>query len=123
MDIKLYAHTNLFYMLVLQRTHLKIVDTNIDTCSNTKATQTQRSFRNMYGVLKRLLFLTQFYLEKSSKHTKTGNKTCNICLTEKYHIIMSPLTLLNKRSELISKCHHSNKYYRINFKAVPLEHT
>lgn len=43
-----------------------------------------------------------------------SNKTkrCNLCLSEKLHIIRADkTTLLNKRSELISKCRHENKYY------------
>ena len=42
---------------------------------------------------------------------KNGTKQCNLCLTEKYHVIMSPSALLNERSELVSKCRHE--------KAVP----
>ena len=46
-----------------------------------------------------------------------GSKRCNlICLTEKFHIITSELDLVNKRSELISKCRHSNKFVLKNFK-------
>ena len=48
-----------------------------------------------------------------------GSKKCNLCLTEKYHIIKSKLKLLNKRSELVSKCRHVNKFIIENFKAVP----
>ena len=48
-----------------------------------------------------------------------GSKRCNLCLTEKYHIINSPLKLLNKRSELVSKCRHENKYYFNNYKIPP----
>ena len=50
-----------------------------------------------------------------------GTGKCNLCLTEKYNIIMSPLELINKRSELISKCRHENKFYLMNFKEVPPE--
>ena len=50
---------------------------------------------------------------------RNGSKTCNLCLTEKYHIISSKLKLLNKRTELISKCRHSNKFYLNNYKSVP----
>jgi hypothetical protein len=46
---------------------------------------------------------------------KPGGKSCNLCLTEKYHIISSPLNLLNKRNELISKCRHENKFLIKNF--------
>ena len=50
---------------------------------------------------------------------KNGTKKCNLCLTEKYHVIMSPSELLNERSELVSKCRHENKFYLCNYKAVP----
>ena len=50
---------------------------------------------------------------------RAGSKTCNLCLTEKFHIITSELKLVNKRSELISKCRHSNKFYLNNYKVVP----
>jgi hypothetical protein len=50
---------------------------------------------------------------------KNGTKKCHLCLTEKYHVIMSSIVLLNKRSELVSKCRHENKFYLCNYKAVP----
>ena len=50
---------------------------------------------------------------------KSGGKTCNLCLTEKYHIITSKLKLLNKRSELVSTCRHVNKYLLKNIKTLP----
>ena len=50
---------------------------------------------------------------------RNGAKTCNLSLTEKYHIITSKLNLLNKRSELVSKCRHANKFYLNNYKSVP----
>ena len=50
---------------------------------------------------------------------RNGSKNCNLCLTEKYHIITSNLKLLNKRTELISKCRHSNKFYFNSYKVVP----
>ena len=40
------------------------------------------------------------------------SKRCDLCLTEKLMIIKhSNDNLLNKRSELISKCRHENKFY------------
>ena len=48
-----------------------------------------------------------------------GTRRCHLCLTEKYHIISSSLNLLNKRSELISKCRHENKHQLASFKEVP----
>ena len=38
-------------------------------------------------------------------------KRCHLCLTEKHFIINKPaMATLNKRSELISKCRHMDKY-------------
>ena len=43
-------------------------------------------------------------------HNPTS-KRCNLCLTEKLEILDDPdKNLLNKRSEIISQCHHKNKY-------------
>ena len=44
------------------------------------------------------------------------SKRCDLCLMEKLMLI-SPAqsTVLNKRSEIISKCRHRNKFYLSNF--------
>ena len=44
-------------------------------------------------------------------------KRCRLCLYEKFAIINYPNEheLLNKRSELISKCRHENKFLLINY--------
>ena len=43
-----------------------------------------------------------------------GKKKCNLCVTEKLYIIKHKVKfkekLLNKKSEIISKCRHENKY-------------
>ena len=54
------------------------------------------------------------------KPYKNGSKRCNLFLTEKYHILTSPVTLINKRSKLVSKCHHENKFHLVNYKEIPL---
>ena len=42
---------------------------------------------------------------------RCGTRHCDLCLTEKLVISQAdPETMLNKKSELISKCRHSNKY-------------
>ena len=44
------------------------------------------------------------------------SKRCDLCLTEKLMIISADKsTLLNRRSEIISKCRHENKFYLSNF--------
>ena len=47
-----------------------------------------------------------------------GSNRCNLCISEKFHIIFSPLKLLNKRSELVTKCRHENKFILKNYKDI-----
>ena len=43
---------------------------------------------------------------------KGGTRKCDLCLMEKLYIATSEQSkLLNKKSELISKCRHRNKFY------------
>ena len=54
-------------------------------------------------------------LRKASAYSNLSRK-CDLCLTEKLMIISAnKSTLLNRRSELISKCRHQNKFYLSNF--------
>ena len=40
-----------------------------------------------------------------------GSKRCDLCLTEKLLMAKAdPRTILNKRSEIVSKCRHRNKF-------------
>ena len=42
---------------------------------------------------------------------RSGAKTCGLCLAEKLQIMQAkPGPLLNKRSELVSKCRHKAKF-------------
>ena len=44
------------------------------------------------------------------------SKRCHLCLTEKLYLVRTKKpSLLNKRTELISKCRHENKFYLANF--------
>ena len=57
-------------------------------------------------------------IDRASSY-KNGTNNCNLCLTEKFHIITSKNELVNTRSELISKCRHMNKFIFKNYKAIP----
>ena len=48
---------------------------------------------------------------------KCGSRRCDLCLTEKLKIMREdPELLLDKRSELVSKCRHKNKFIIVNIK-------
>ena len=58
-------------------------------------------------------------LQQSSPY-KCGSRKCDLCLSEKYLImtysdILSNSTLLNSRTEMMSKCRHSNKFKIKNY--------
>ena len=48
---------------------------------------------------------------------RCGTRRCVLCLTEKLSITRAdPLIILNRRTELISKCRHRNKFTLARFK-------
>ena len=56
---------------------------------------------------------------KRARAYSAGTKTCNLCLCEKLCILSADKrNLLNKRSELLNKCRHLNKYQACNFKSA-----
>ena len=60
-------------------------------------------------------------LDKSPLN-KNGSKTCQLCLTEKCHIIFHKEgELLNKKCEILSNCRHKNKFLLCNLKETPLD--
>ena len=104
----------------LLRKLLKIDGTNIKILFFMRVRLTPLSFQNSYGSVKERVsepILTWSILDQAEPF-KPGGKSCNLCLTEKYHIITSELNLLNKRSELTSKCRHENKFLIKNFVTI-----
>ena len=47
---------------------------------------------------------------------KPGKVTCNLCLCEKYHILLGA-KLINRKSELLNKCPHRRKYLTSNLRS------
>ena len=48
---------------------------------------------------------------QSCRPYRCGTRMCSLCLSEKYHILMSDdSNCLNKNSELLQKCRHANKF-------------
>ena len=59
----------------------------------------------------------QWSIKAYASPYKCGTRKCDLCLTEKMIITRSlPKKLLNKRTELVSKCRHRNKFLLNNLK-------
>ena len=59
--------------------------------------------------------LTWSVLKRAATYS-AGGKRCNLCLEEKLMILKADKrNLLNKRTEIISKCRHENRFYVKNF--------
>ena len=56
-------------------------------------------------------------IEKHANAYQSGTNKCQLCLAEKVSILQAnPSTTINRRSELVSKCHKINKFKLKNFK-------
>ena len=59
--------------------------------------------------------LTEWSIVKRVSPNQCGSKTCQFCQAEKMFILqIDKKNLLNKRSELVSKCCHINKFLLTN---------
>ena len=94
------------------------------SCTQHKLYFRNRNYSNSMEVSKHIWTLednnTNFTINWSILATvpaySNKSKQCHLCLTEKLYLIRAKKpSLLNKRSELISKCHHENKFYLANF--------
>ena len=88
---------------------------NLDTITtrNLSAAYPVLMIRNYLNTLK--ASGTDYHLKWSKKsyasRYKCGTRRCNLCLTEKNIIALAdPKVLLNKRTKLMSKCRHRNKF-------------
>ena len=53
---------------------------------------------------------------KKVPHLKNGNKMCRLCITEASIIMTNKKDRLNKRTEIMNKCRHENKFLLKNWK-------
>ena len=80
-------------------------------------------FQTIYGTLERnttTFFPTLTWsVAKSVPGYSNISKRCLLCVTEKVLIATyeNPEELLNKRSELMAKCRHGNKFLLSNYKS------
>lgn len=66
---------------------------------------------------KRLPHSVKWSIAAKTSPYKCGSRRCDLCITEKSIIVRAdPDTLLNKRSELVSKCRHRNKFVLKNIR-------
>ena len=102
---------------VISRSDFIIIGSHLTT----KIVQTIPPFQNIYGNLKETSNLSPTLVWSVAKNLlpcSNISKKCLLCLHEKLEITNYPRLdeLLNKRSELISKCRHVNKVLLRNYK-------
>ena len=62
-------------------------------------------------------FILKWSIASFASPYKCGTRKCDLCLSEKVVIVRAdPKFLLNKRTELVSKCRHRNKFLLHNVK-------
>ena len=60
-------------------------------------------------------FTTKWSIIARARPYRNSSKRCDLCLAEKLYVLKhSNNNLLNKRSELVSKCRLENKFYLKN---------
>ena len=65
---------------------------------------------------KNFIPFVRWKIVKQCKPYNPASRVCNLCLNEKYQILMYKReNLLNTRSEMISKCRHKNKFLICSF--------
>ena len=83
-----------------------------------------QNYQNISGKMKRKGIekpIMHWSVIDYAKSYQNESKRCDLCLTEKYYILTSPVNLINKRSELVSNCRHENKFYLVDYKPIPLD--
>ena len=92
------------------------VTTEKDTTGKNYIGLTEGTFKQRYTQHK--LSFRNRNCSNSTELSKHSNKSkwCHLSLTEKLYLVRAKKpSLLNKRTELISKCRHENKFYLANF--------
>ena len=68
-------------------------------------------------------FTIKWLIVTRAKSYRGNPSCCHLCLMEKLCILSADKsTLFNKRSELITKCRHENKFYAVNQKRARFTH-
>ena len=100
----------------MQKDHSKLDITTTCCPSETGNAKAAQNSPNTSGVPKdeHTNYKIQWTILAKAAAYNNKTKHCNLCLTGKLHIIRADTaTLLNKISELISKCRYENKFMLI----------
>jgi len=98
-------------IMVVVKQNLKPVTTTITIALNTELSKAVWQARDAGRDP-----IIQWSIAAQTALYKPGARSCNLCLTEKLAILQADsATILNKRSELNSKCRDKNKFKLKNF--------
>ena len=103
--------------IVLQRIHLKDQLHKTAIASRTRVRKIPQNHQSISRKWKEKSLKTQSCIDQSLiMPNNIGAKRCNLCLTEKYHILTSSANFINKTSELVSKYHHERNFHPVGYK-------
>ena len=130
-----FAYSTLFVFLTINLVPGNVVMVGIDMCGKSPITGEwiygiMNSFRHRHHKQdtelskhiwklqdKGINFNVKWSVAAYASTYRCGSRRCDLCLTEKYVTARANhKNLLNKRTELISKCRHRNKYILKNIK-------
>ena len=78
-------------------------------------TELSKLYWNLTSVGKKPII--SWSIEKHANAYQSGTNKCQLCLAEKVSILQAnPSKTINRRSKLVSKCRHKNKFKLKNFK-------
>ena len=66
-----------------------------------------------------LVYDIKWKIKEQAKAYNNTSKKCNLCIAEKFNIITAEKShALNKKSEMVSKCRHANKFLLAHYGGV-----
>ena len=118
--VKSEDHPNPKVCIGLQKAPLRKDSTSTSCLLRPKLRKKHRTFKVQLELKDRKKeFDIRWSIITRASPYNSSSKRCDLCLTEKLDIIKaSKSMILNKGSELISKCRHENKFYIKNCRAI-----
>ena len=114
------SESSKFYIGATEQTFKKRFPKHKDSFAKRKFSTATSLSKYIWDIKdKGLDYSLKWEILKHSYHYRCGSRICDLCLSEKYLILKAdPNLCLNKNSELMQKCRHTNKF-KLNNISLP----